>query len=134
MAATATQQVLNDGHRNLILQYTIGGTTGDLAASVLVDASAFNDRDGVALGANSLTLVKVQSSLTGFSAKLLWDATTDVDLVELPSGENLIQDMTEFGGIKNNSGAASTGDVLLTTTGYTAGGDGGSFVLYFRKT
>ena len=134
MAATATEQVLNDGSRNLILKYTIGGTSGDLTASKLVDVSTFNDRDGVALGANSLTLVKLQSSLTGFSAKLAWDATTDIDLVELPSGENYTQDFTEFGGIKDNGGAGSTGDVMITTTGYTASGDGGSFVLYFRKT
>ena len=134
MAATATQQILNDGPRNLNLKYTIAGTTGDISATKLVDASAFNDADGNALGANSLTLVKVVSSLTGFSAKLAWDATTDVDLVQLPSGEMLVQDFSEFGGIKDNSGSGSTGDVMITTTGYTASGDGGSFVLYFKKT
>ena len=134
MAATATQQVLNNGHRNLILKYTIAGTTGDAAAVKLVDASTFTDANGVALGANSLTLIKVQSSLTGFSAKLLWDASTDIDLVELPTGENLVQDFSEFGGIKDNGGSGSTGDVMITTTGYTASGDGGSFVLYFKKT
>ena len=134
MAATATQQVLNDGARNLNLKYTIAGTTGDISATKLVDASTFKDANGTALGANSLTLVKVVSSLTGFSAKLAWDATTDVDLVQLPSGEYLEQDFSEFGGIKDNSGTGSTGDVMITTTGYTASGDGGSFVLYFKKT
>ncbi|KKL60115.1 hypothetical protein LCGC14_2208580 [marine sediment metagenome] len=32
MAATATEQVINDGPRNLYLKYTIAGTTGDAAS------------------------------------------------------------------------------------------------------
>ena len=43
MAATATEQVINDGPRNLNLKYTIAGTTGDTAAGDLVDATGFVD-------------------------------------------------------------------------------------------
>jgi hypothetical protein len=127
MAATATQQILHNGSRNLVLKYTIGGTTGDTTAGVLVDASA--------LGVDSnIRLVGVESSLTGFSCNLLWDATANVSLVELPSDENYSADFSSFGGIDNNAGSGVTGDVLFTTTGYTASGDGGSIVLKFKKT
>jgi len=134
MAATATQQIINDGPRNLNVKYTIAGTTGDAAAVVLVNVSGFVDADGVALGANSLTLMSVDASLTGFSCALLWDAGTNVNLIEIPSDDPIKQDFSKFGGIKDNSGASSTGDVLFTTTGYTASGDGGHIYLKFKKT
>jgi len=134
MAATATQQIINDGHRNLNLKYTIAGTTGDTAVGILVNVSGFNDANGTALGANGLTLMGVEASLTGFSCNLLWDATTNVSLVEIPSDEYVKLDFSKFGGIKDNSGAGSTGDVLFTTTGYTASGDGGHIYLKFKKT
>ena len=134
MAATATQQVINDGPRNLNVKYTIAGTTGDTAAGKLVDVSTFVDAEGNALGANSLTLIGIDASLTGFSCKLVWDATANVDLIEIPSDDVLTRDFRYYGGIKNNSGAGSTGDVMFTTTGYTASGDGGHIYLKFKKT
>lgn len=134
MAATATEQVIADGPRNLVVKYTIAGTTGDTAAGILVNVSDFVDAEGTALGANSLTLMSIQAATTGFSCKLAWDATTDVDLVEIPSDEAFSQDYSKFGGIKDNSAAGSTGDVVFTTTGYTAAGDGGHIYLCFKKT
>jgi hypothetical protein len=134
MAATATEQIINDGPRRLTLKYTIAGTSGDTAAGDLVDATAFNDKDGTALGANSLTLMGIEAALTGFSCNLLWDATANVNLVEIPSDEFVCHDFSGFGGIKDNSGSGSTGKILFTTTGYTASGDGGTIVLRLRKT
>lgn len=128
MAATATQQIIANGPRNLVLKYTIAGTTGDASAVKLVDISALDS----GLGVNGLTLMAVQWGLTGCSAQLLWDATTDVALVELTTGEGS-QDYSKFGGIKNNAAAGATGDVMFTTTGYTASGDGGHIYLWFQK-
>lgn len=134
MAATATQQILNDGPRNLVLKYTIAGTTGDTTEGILVNASDFNDAEGNALGANSLTLMGINAALTGCSIDLLWDATTNVKLAEIPIRRTVNQNYEHFGGIKDNSGAGSTGDVLFTTTAYSAGGDGGHIYLEFKKT
>ncbi len=134
MAATATQQIINDGNRNLNLKYTIAGTTGDVTNSILVNVSGFNDAEGNSLGANALTLVGINASLTGFSVNLLWDATANVELLEIPSDEPYTRDFRSFGGIKDNSGSGSTGDILITTTGYTASGDGGHIYLKFKKT
>ena len=135
MAIAATQQIIANGPRNLVLKYTFAGTTGDLAAGILVNVSDFVDSNGVALGANSLTLMGVQASLIGFSAALLWEAATDVPLVSIPDGQPLDQDFSKFGGIKDNSTTTSTGDVVITTTGYTAAaGEGGHIYLWFRKT
>ena len=130
MAATATQQIIANGPRNLVLKYTIAGTTGDAAAVKLVDVSALDSNIGV----NGLTLMSAQWGLTGFSCQLLWDATTNVPIIEMPTESSDSQDYSKFGGIKNNAGTGATGDVMFTTTGYTASGDGGHIYLCFRKT
>ena len=103
MAIAATQQGLADGPRNLVLKYTFAGTSGDAAAVILVNVSDFVDTNGVALGANALTLMSIQASLVGFSAQLLWEAGTDVNLVTIPDGQPINQDFSKFGGIKDNS-------------------------------
>ena len=126
MAATATQQVINNGPRNLVVKYTIAGATGDTTAGVLLDI------DQIETDSINLRLERAQWSLTGHSCKLLWDGgTADVDLLELSAGEGSV-DYSLIGGIANNADDAS-GDVLFTTTGYTASGDGGSFILEFKK-
>lgn len=129
MAATATQQIIANGPRNLVLKYTIAGTTGDASAVALVDVSALDS----GIGVNDLKLMAVDAALTGFSCKLAWDATTDVDLLEIPSDQAVSQDFSKFGGIQNNAGSGATGDVVFTTTGYTASGDGGHIYLWFKK-
>ena len=129
MAATATQQIIANGPRNLVLKYTIAGTTGDASAVKLVDVSALDP----GIGVNGLTLMGVQWGLTGCSLQLLWDAAANVALVECTAGEGA-QDFSKFGGVKNNAGASATGDVMFTTTGYTASGDGGHVYLWFQKT
>ncbi len=129
MAATATQQIIANGPRNLVLKYTIAGTTGDTAAGTLVDISAIDST----LGVSALKLMGVQAALTGFSCALLWNATANVNLIEIPTDQSMNQDYSKFGGIPNNAGTGVNGDVLFTTTGYTASGDGGHIYLWFKK-
>ena len=129
MAATATQQIIANGPRNLVLKYTIAGTTGDATAAVLVDVSALDS----SIGVNGLKLMSAQAVCTGFSCSLAWDATTDVDLIYFPSDTDVDQDFSKFGGIPNNAGTGATGDVMFSTVGYTAAGDGGLIYLHFRK-
>ena len=128
MAATATQQILVNGKRNLVLHYTVGGTTGDASAATLVDISALDS----SLSATGLRLDKIAWALSGFNAKLSWDADTDVDFAEMTDGEGN-NDWSAAGGIQNNAGTGVTGDVNFTTAGYTAAGDVGQFTLYFKK-
>ncbi len=129
MAATATQQVIANGPRNLVLKYTIAGTTGDTTAGTLVDISALDS----VLGVSALKLMSAQWGITGFSVNLLWNATTNINLLECSFGEGS-QDFSRFGGIPNNAGTGVNGDVLFTTTGYTAAGNGAHIYLWFKKT
>jgi len=127
VAATATQQVIHNGPRNLVLKYTIGGTTGDASAEQLLDLSSVDSSVGI----GRLRLEKAAWAMTGLSCKLSWDAAPDVDLIEMSDGSGEV-DFSRFGGVVN-SGEDQTGDVLFTTTNYTASGDGGHFTLWFKK-
>jgi len=127
MAIAATQHIIVNADKNLVLKYTFGGTTGEAAAVKLVDLSALDANAGV----SSLHLTKVQWALTGFDVLLLWDATTDVALIELSAGEGE-QDYLSFGGIPNNAGTGVTGDVMYTTVGYVTG-NAGHVILTFKK-
>ena len=129
MAATATEQILNNGPRNLALKYTFDGTSGDAVEEILVDASSLG-----AAAQGGLKLTRATWALTGFSCKLQWeDGATNVDLLEMPAETPGDIDFTEFGGVVNNA-ALQTGNVVFTTTGWTnAAGEGGTIVLEFKK-
>ena len=129
MAATATQQVISNGPRNLVLKYTIGGTPlDDASADTLVNVSALDSNIGV----SGLRLERAQWSLTGMSCKLAWESgTTDTDLLQLSEGEGEVN-FSEVGGVVNNA-TLPTGNVVFTTNGYGTAGDGGSMVLEFKK-
>jgi hypothetical protein len=127
MAATATQQIINNGPRNLVLKYTIAGTSGDVTAADLVDVSSLDST----IGNNGLKLMGAQWSLSGFSCNLLWEGGPNVNLLELTSGEGEI-DLSDIGGVVNNA-TDQSGDVLFTTTDYGASGEGGHIVLHFKK-
>ena len=125
MADAVTSQTIVDGARNVVMKFTnLSDGTGE-AAVIKVDVSALNGAP------TSVSIKRITYSVTGMVATLLWDATTDVRIVEL-GGETGVMDFCKFGGLPNNAGAGVTGDILLTTTGATAG-DSYSIVLEMVK-
>ena len=129
MTQIATQQVISNGPRNLVLKYTIDGVSpfGDVTADTLVDISSLDSNIGV----GGYRLERATWSLTGMSANLSWEGATDVDLLELANGDGSV-DFSDMGGITNNA-SLPTGNVVYTTTGYGTAGDGGSIILEFKK-
>lgn len=124
MANTITSQTLVDGSVLCTLnRHILGDGSGEETNTILVDASAFNT--------SNLKVMKVQSSLTGFSVKLDFDATANVPFLELPAGDSEF-DFTSFGGISNSAGTGKTGDILFSTVGLGSG-DSGSIILHLKK-
>lgn len=115
MANSVTVQVLQDGPRNVVLHVTGVLDTSNLAATVIADVSTFDPVP---------TLVRIDRMVWSCSdplaVQLFWDATTDVFITELKAQEHK-QDFKDVGGIHNNAGAGVTGDIVVTTTGWTAG-------------
>ena len=112
MADTVSSQTLIDGTKNVVMKFTsLSDGTGESAVTK-VDVSALN-------GAPSrVRIMKAHYSVSGKVVTLLWDATTDVRIMDL-QGDGCF-DATSFGGFYNNAGAGVNGDILLTTTGHTA--------------
>jgi hypothetical protein len=130
MANTVNLRTLIDGPKTVVIHGYVAsdGAAGELSDQVVVDASALSPVP------TNVTIERVFGHLVGFTGTLEFEATADVPFMTLPDGESFDFCLEEFGGLKDNSGAGASGDVVLTTTGFSAAGDAGWFVIVARKT
>lgn len=124
MADDVSSQIILDGPRNVVMKFTsVSDGTGE-AAVLKVDVSALSGAP------TRVRINKIQYSVSGMVARLLWDATTDVTIVDL-QGDGFLK-AHHFGGLINNGGAGVTGDIMLTTFGHTSG-DSYTIILEMTK-
>lgn len=129
MANTITKQTILDGTKNLVIKINITGDgTGEETDLVLIDASTYSP------AFTGGSLIGIHSTLVGFTAKLKWDATANVECISIPDYEYNLNgsQIGWFGGLPNNAGAGKTGDMLITTIGLGAA-DHGTIVLELEK-
>ena len=114
MAHTITPQVLHSGNKFVVVKYTIAGdskTSTELVNAVLFDASSFATK-------TKNKLYDISYDLNGFSAQLLWDASSPVPMMALAKDHPVRDEyFIKEGGLINNGGTGQTGDILITTTG-----------------
>lgn len=130
MADLVTSQTLIDNAKWLVMKFTNTSDGTGESAVLKVDVSTFTP------AASAVSIAKIFYSVSGMVARLLWDATTDVTIVDLQGDGCMDLDSgpcPEFRGLTNNAGTGVTGDVLLTTVGHTSG-DSYSIILVMRKT
>lgn len=127
MTVAATLQTLVDGPRNLVVKANFVGDGTDATAVQLIDASAYT---GYVSPGAFLKVRKVEYDLNGFDLTLLWDASTDVEFLNLNGSDT--KDFSDIGGLVNNAGSGITGDINFTTTG-NASGEDGTIVLHMEK-
>ena len=117
--AVATTNII-DGPRIAVVYCTNTSDGTGESAVVKVDVSDLSElQNGTAC--TGVRLQKVSFSNVGMGVKILWDATTDVIAVELPSNYSDTLDFSEVGGIPNYSGSGKTGDISFTTVGHGSG-------------
>lgn len=130
MANTITKHTIVDGVRNLVVKVHIEGDgSGEETGTVLIDASSYTP------AFTDCSLMSFHALFSGFTADLLWDATTDVVIMNVPDYEvNYSPGEVELGysPIPNNAGTGKTGDILITTIGLGLG-DHGTIILKLRK-
>ena len=115
MADAVTSQTLHEGPRNYVFKLTnISDGTGETAVKK-VDVSAFTTP------ISGLKIERIDFFTSGMGVDILWDADSNVLAFSIPQDEWGIYNMVDFGGISNNSGAGSTGDILFTTTMHQTG-------------
>lgn len=126
MANTFTTQTLLDGPRNLVILLTGVLDTSDEARTIKVDVSTYDPPP------TKVRVDRIQFSITeGLGVILDWDATTDIRFASITGTGEL--DACKFGGLSNNAGAGVTGDIYLTTVGWTAGTRTYNIVLEMTK-
>ncbi len=133
MANAITAQTIHDGPRNLVIKtYVVADGSGQESDTVIVNVSDFNDSVGAELA--RVRIMKVEASMTGaWSAQLLWDATTNVEIITIPGDvSDFNRDYSSHGGIPNNAGTGITGDILWSTL-TLASADEGHITLYMKK-
>lgn len=129
MANTVTKTTLLDSSAMALIHVYLAsdGAAGELSDEVLFDASALT-------GANAAShIAMVDCTLAGFSAKLEFDQTADFPVLVLPADEHMRADFRDIGLVKNPAGAGTTGDITITTSGFTAAGDEGHLLLLVKK-
>lgn len=125
MANTIDRQVLVNGSRNYVVKFTAtsDGAAGDLSAVRV------NSVTGDIGTANSVEVI--EGACSGCTATLLFDATTDVPFYSIADGSQV--NVKLIHPIVNNSGSGKTGDILITTGGFSTAGDSVTVVLKIRK-
>ena len=121
MADAVTSQTIQDGASHDVMSFTnVSDGTGE-AAVKKVDVSALQSDPVTGTACSGVTIQSIWFSTMGMSVKLLWDADTDVLALHLPADYAESLDMSEFTGLKNNSGTGVTGDIMFTTVGHSSG-------------
>ena len=114
MADSPTSQTLVDNQMTAVMLFTnvSDGTGESLVTKVNVANLAVNALGQACTG---VSVQKIHTACHGMEFRLFWDATTDVIFFASAQNNQFTFDFTSFGGLRNNSGAGKTGNILLST-------------------
>jgi hypothetical protein len=138
MADTVTSQTLKDSASSWAVKLTnVSDGTGE-AGVVKVSANTLVASDGGStqrLSINKLfwNVSKGTSSLQDPRVTLTWRGTSNTTIVTLSGSGTLDLTTNLQAPLTNNAGAGANGDILLTTTGFTAS-SGYTVILEGKKT
>lgn len=137
MAFVATSRTLENGARNLVMEF-VGFDSAPVANTVAENAV-------VKVNATTLTLTthlkirRILYSIVNASVRMQWDATSPVDIAMLAGYGDYLLTYPQIGvmGIQNDGGAGVTGNVTFTTTevgaAASAGAAGYTITLFMTK-
>ena len=132
MSNSTTVQTLVDGPQNTVVKFEGVLDTSDLALMTVLDpANYYNDplTPFTQLRVDALTF----SISDPLAVRLLWDASTDVNMFDCVGRLSLPHIGRNYGGLQNNAGAGKTGKVLALSTGYTSGTLEFTIIIYAKK-
>ena len=141
MADTVTNNVQQNGFRNIVLKLTnVSDGTGQ-AGAMIYDATSANtlgQNPGVSIGGQTFysglhtTIVKMHYDITDMKVRLQWQATTNQDIIILGAAPGPME-WQDIGGLRVPAGlAGATGSILLTTIGASPNSTY-DITLYLRK-
>lgn len=128
MADTVSTNTIFNGQRKLIIQLnSVSDGTGE-SAVVKVDKSTLIGLDGAE--PSKLVVESIDWMVDGMTVELFFDRTSDVKIATLV-GSGYTDYMCPGPGLQD-TGTGGTGDIILTTTGASAG-DSYKILLVLRK-
>lgn len=127
MANTITNTTLYYSPTRVVKYVTLKSDGTNETNTVIYDSSviATSVGDTDPLTCNIESIYASASAANTARVFLLWDATTPVVAIDIPTATNPtkadFRRKIPIGGLVNQGGAGKTGDILLTTTGLAAG-------------
>ena len=125
MADTVTTQMLNDGHKHLVMHFTnkSDGTGESAVTKVTLSSTLGNMQPGFGGGGLvAVTIDKIDYSTNGIGVDILWDANTPTLAYHIPPNSFQTVDFRDVGKLQNSAGAGKTGNIKFTTTNNAANG------------
>ncbi len=115
-APVSTLQLLHDGARNVIVKATFLSGGLDQPITTIVSAASLQPPASI-----HMKVVNIDYDITpGGVVRVYWDSPPfPTDMLDLNGFDH--KDFRYFGGIQNNGGATATGDILVSTQGFTLG-------------
>lgn len=132
MANVVEIKTLLNGPRNIVLSIYL---KSDGASGELVDEILFTPAEAGLKTSDRMSIQRIMYNFAGFDAVISFDAG-GVDpnwKWVLSEGTNHPVDFDKFVDIKDDSGMDGTGNVILSTTGFTASQDQGSIYLVLKR-
>ena len=121
MADVFVEKVIDDGPRKLVKSFSYTHVDTGQSAVMAVDVSGLSSlQDGSAC--TEVRINKIWFSTSNLELNILWDASTDVLAIVLPTDYQGSFDFSSFGGLVN-SATSPTGDIRFTTVGHAANDD-----------
>lgn len=133
MADTVTTKVLFNGTSDYVVQLTNRSDGTGESAVVKIDKSTLLNSAGVE--PTRINIRKIVYNVDGMRVDLLWDHTSDGLIATIGGITNAGVGEICYDEVGGNcdTGTGDTGDVLLTTSGHTAG-DSYTIILHCRLT
>tara|TARA_R110000796_G_scaffold240041_1_gene360932 strand:- start:661 stop:1095 length:435 start_codon:yes stop_codon:yes gene_type:complete len=133
--AVTSQTILDDGGKNLVMKFTnISDGTGESAVAKIDVSALTTGMNGQAC--SRVVINRIWFSNVGMGFKLLWNASSNVQILQAPADWSDTWDFTDSSmnlpGIPNNAGGGVNGDLLLTTVGHSSG-DAYSIIIWATK-
>lgn len=132
MANTVEVQILESGPRNAMLLVYL---KSDGASGELVNETLISRADLGVLATERLKLERVEYNFSGFDCVLEFASggITPTRRWVLTEGTNYKVDFLKWGGLGDTSGMFGTGELQITTTGFTSSTDQGSILIKLKK-
>jgi len=119
MTNSVTTQILEEGPRNVIIKVAGVLDTSDYALTETILMSALN-QGGIGPTPTQIRIDHIDYSISDqLEVQMWWGATTDVIIMPIAGRGRMT--FWNFGGLVNNAGAGTTGNIKFKTTGWTSG-------------